>query len=107
MVVGVVDGRVWVIDGQALRLGLTVSVVTSATVDGKVGRLVDECSGLGISTNIGGVPEGTAEVDRPILIGIWSGDLSVLNINITAKCIRTDIGEDGGISAGTAVIEED
>ena len=105
MVVSVEDGRVWLKEGQDLRIGLTVNLVNSATVDSKVGRLVDECSGLGVSTDIGGVPEGTAEVDRSILIGIWSRDISVLNINITAKCIRTDVGEDGRISADTVVGE--
>ena len=106
MAVGVKDGRVRVADGQALGFGLTVSIVACATVDGEVRRLVDERSGLGISTGFAGVPEGTAKVDRPELIGIWSRDLSALNINITAKCIRTDVGEDGRISAGTAVVGE-
>jgi len=73
--VGIVDGPVRVTDGQALASGLTVSPIVGATVLGEVGGLVDECSGLGIGTGVWGVPEGTAQVDLSICVGIWSVDL--------------------------------
>ena len=106
MVVCVENGRVWVIAGQVLRIGLTVSIVAGATVDGEVGGLVDKCSGLGISAHIGGGPEGTTEVYRPEIVRIWSRYLSVPNNNITDKCVRTDVGEDTRFSAGTTVVSE-
>ena len=78
MIVGVEDGLGWVGFGQVLGIGLTVNVVFSATVDGEVGRFVDKCSGLGVGTGVGGAPEGTAEVDRPEFVRVWSGGVSVI-----------------------------
>ena len=72
MVVGVEDGLGWVADGQVLRGGLTVNVVPSATVGGKVGGLMDERSRPGIRTGVGGSPESIAEEYRSELVGIWS-----------------------------------
>ena len=60
MTVGVVDGPSWVAVSQALTVRLTISPIAGTTVDGEVGGLVDECSGLGVGTGVGGVPEGTA-----------------------------------------------
>ena len=41
------------------------------------------------------------------MVGIWSRDLSVPGIDITAKRVRTDVGEGGDVkcSAGTVVGE--
>ena len=72
MVVGVEDGLIRVADSQVLGTGLTIHVVVGATVDGEVGRLVDQRSGLGIGAGIGGTPEGTAEVDPSEFVGDWS-----------------------------------
>ena len=105
MIVGVEDGLRWVGLGQAPRGGLAVNVVAGAAVDGEMGRLVDERSGLGISTGIWGIPEGTAEVDRPELVRIWSRDESVPNNNITIQGGRTDVGVSAGIGAGAVVGE--
>lgn len=85
MVVGVEDGLRWAGFGQVLRGGLAVNVVLSATVDGEVRSLVDERSGPGVSTGVGGTPEGTAEVDGPECVGIWSRDLSVPNKNLMVE----------------------
>ena len=70
MTVGVHDGLRWVGTGQAPAAGLTVSVVFGATVEGEVGRLVDERSGPGVGADVGGSPEGTTEVDLSEIIGI-------------------------------------
>ena len=70
MTIGVEDGLNWVAVRQVLTTGMTVGVVLCATVDSKVGRLVDERSSLGIGTSGGGLPEGTAEVDLPEIFGI-------------------------------------
>ena len=70
MIVGIVEGRIWVLDGQVLAVILTVNMIEGGTVDGEVGRLVDECSGPGIGTNIVYVPESTAEVDLSEIVGI-------------------------------------
>ena len=78
MVVGVEDGLGWVGYGQFHRIILAVNIVISVTVDGEMGRLVDKCSSLGIGTGDGSPPEGTAEIDRSELVGIWSRDLSVI-----------------------------
>ena len=42
---------------------MTVSVVFGATDDPKVRRLMDQCSGPGVRTGVGGPPETRAEVD--------------------------------------------
>jgi len=68
--VGIVDGPIRVTDGQALAGGLAVGVITGATIDGEVGGLVDKRSGLGVGTGVGGVPEGTAQVDLSELVGV-------------------------------------
>ena len=70
MTVGVEDGLSRIVDGQVLARGLTGCVVSSATVDGEVGRRVYKRSGLGIRTSVGGAPVGTAEVDLSILVSI-------------------------------------
>ena len=70
MTVGIEDGLRWIADSQLHGSGLTVRVVTGTTVVGEVGRLVDDRSGPGISTGVGGIPESTAEVDCPELAGI-------------------------------------
>ena len=70
MVVGVEDGLARVANSQALGSGLAVNVVVGTTVDGEVGRLVDQSSGPGISTGVGGAPEGTAKVDRSEFVGV-------------------------------------
>jgi len=59
-----------VVDSQLHGSSLTVSVVTGTTIGGEVRRLVDDRSGPGIGTGVGGIPESTAEVDRPELVGI-------------------------------------
>ena len=69
MIVGVEDGLIWVADSQVLGTGLTVNVVVGTTVDGEVGRLVDQCSGLGVGTGVWGAPEGTAEVNPSEFVG--------------------------------------
>ena len=76
MAVGVEDGLGWGGYGHIHRIIVAVSVVIGATVDGEMGRLVDKRSSLGIGTGGWGPPEGTAEVDRSELVGIWSRDLS-------------------------------
>ena len=70
MSVGIEDGLRWVVDSQLHGSSLTISVVTGTTVIGEVGRLVDDRSGPRIGACVGGIPEGTAEVDRPELAGI-------------------------------------
>lgn len=75
MVVSIEDGLGWIVDGQVLRSSLSVNEVTGTTVDGEVGGLVDKRSGHGISAGVGSVPEGTTEIDRPELVGIWLRDL--------------------------------
>ena len=68
--IGVEDGPTWVAVRQLHTSSLTVSVVLCPTIDGKVGRLVDKCSSLGIGADGGSLPEGAAEVDLPELVGI-------------------------------------
>ena len=75
MVVGIEDGLRWIADGQRLSISLAVSVVLGTTVDGEGRTAGDKVSALGIGTGSGSVPEGTAEVDRSISVGIWSRDL--------------------------------
>ena len=70
MTVGVVDGPIRVVIGQGLAGSLTVSPIIGTTVDGEVGGLVDKSSSLGVSANVGSVPEGTAQVDLSELVGI-------------------------------------
>ena len=71
VIVGVEDGLSLIAEGQILGFTLAVNVVMSSAVDGEVGRLVDKRSGLGIGTDGGGLPEGTAEVDLSKLRGIY------------------------------------
>ena len=70
MVIGVHDGLAWVAHSQIHGTSRTVDVVLGATVDGKVGRLMDERSRLGVTTSGWGVPEGTTEIDPSELVGI-------------------------------------
>lgn len=70
MIVGVVDGSGWVVGGQGFGWVLTVDVIEGATVGVEVGRLVDKCSGPGVSPGVGHVPESTAEVDLSEVVGI-------------------------------------
>lgn len=70
MVVGVEDGLGWVGPSQVLGRTLTINVVTGATIDGEVGRLVNERSRPRVGTSVGGIPEGSAEVDQSELVGI-------------------------------------
>ena len=70
MTVGVVDGTIWVADCQALAGRLTISPIVGTTVVGEVGGFVDERSGLGICTGVGGAPECTTQVDFSELVGI-------------------------------------
>ena len=72
VVIGAHDGQAWVSQSQTFCITLTVDagVVIGATVDNEVGRLVDECSSLGVGTGGWGPPEATAEVDPPELVGI-------------------------------------
>jgi len=70
MTVGVHDGLRWVLNSQCLATGLAVSEVIGAAIEGEVGRLVDERSGLGVGTDVGGGPEGSAEVDCSELFGV-------------------------------------
>jgi len=86
VIVGAEDGPGWISVGQFLRDSLAVSVVPGATVDGKMGRLVDKRSSLGIGTDVRSPPEGTAEEDHSELVGI-------------------DVGEDARIVAGAVVGE--
>ena len=69
MIVGVEHSLIWVADRQVLGTGLPVDVVVGTTVDGEVGGLVDQSSGLGVGAGVWGAPEGTAEVDPPEFIG--------------------------------------
>ena len=46
---------------------------------------MDECSGLGIGTGVGSVPEGTAEVDRSEFVGIWSRNFSISDQMIISR----------------------
>ena len=70
MAVGVEDGMRWILDGQFLGRTLPVHIVFSVTVGDEVGSLVDKYSGFGISTGVGGPPEGTTEMDLSIFLGI-------------------------------------
>ena len=70
MIIGVHDGLGWVSLSQILGSNWTVDVVLGAAVDGEVGGLVDERSGIGVVTGDRGGPEGTAEVDLPEYVGI-------------------------------------
>ena len=70
VVIGVHDGPSWVTISQIHGTRPTVDVVLGATVDGEVGRLMDERSRLGVTTSAPGVPEGTTEVDLSKLVGI-------------------------------------
>ena len=66
VVVGVVDGRSWVVASQVLTITLAESIVVGTTVDGKVGNQMDKRPGLGIRTGGGSIPEGTAQVDGSV-----------------------------------------
>jgi len=68
--VGIVDGPSRVSDGQVLATSLTVDPIMGATVSGEVRGLVDKRSGLGIGTGVGGVPEGTTQVDHSVCVGV-------------------------------------
>jgi hypothetical protein len=70
VVVGVDDSPIWVGDGQELGGGLAGNPVPGMTKGVEVGNLVDERSGLGIGTGLGGPPEARADVDRSELGGI-------------------------------------
>ena len=104
--IGVEDGLVWVVPCQVPGFFLTVSVFIGATVVGEAGRHVDERSGLGIGTGGGGVPEGTAEVDRSELVGIWAryfvSDRATTSEYVN---IRTGVRVGGSICAGAVVGE--
>lgn len=69
MAVGTGDVLRRAASGQALRIALTVSVVTGTAAEGEVGSPVDERFDFGIDTSVWGVLEGTAEVTVPN----WSG----------------------------------
>ena len=68
--VGVADRLGYVIDSQLLTFSLTILMVFGATVHLEVGSFMDKRSGLGISTGVRGIPEGTAEVDLSVPGGI-------------------------------------
>lgn len=68
MIVGVEDGRGWVSFGQVLGISLTMNVVFGVTVGIDAGSLVDKRSIPGVSTSVGDIPEGTAEVDRSVFV---------------------------------------
>ena len=77
MTVCVVDGPIRGVDSQGLAGRLTIGPIIGTAVDGEVGGLVNESSGLGVGAEVRSVPEGTAQVDLAELVGIWSRDLSV------------------------------
>ena len=70
VIIGVRAGRSRVGTSQILGRARTVDVVLGTTVDGEMGGLVDERSSIGVVTGGWGGPEGTAEVDHPVLVGI-------------------------------------
>lgn len=43
-------------------------VVFGVTVGVDMGSLADKCSIPGVSTSVGDIPEGTAEVDRSVFV---------------------------------------
>lgn len=69
VVVGVEDGLIRAADSRILSTGLTVDVVVGSTIDGEVGRLVDQRSSLGIGAGVGGAPESAAEVNPSEFFG--------------------------------------
>jgi len=68
--VSVVDGPIWVADSQVSGVTATVCIVIVGTVEGELGRLMNQRPGPGISTNVVGFPEGGAEIDNSEFLGI-------------------------------------
>ena len=66
--VGVHDGLSRVAPGQFQAIRLAGSVVEGTTVDVPAGSEVDERSGLGIGTGVGGTPVAIADPDLSGLI---------------------------------------
>ena len=105
MTIGIQGYQTWVVFGELLGVGLTVSVVGGVTVGYEVGSLMDECSSSRIDTGVRGFPEGTTEVDNSEILGIWSRDLSVTKLPFGTGSMRTDVGESISGSTGAVVAE--
>jgi hypothetical protein len=69
VVSGAVDGPIWIVLGQRQGIRPNVNAVIDTTI-GPQGRLVNEESGLGILTIVGGTPEGSADQELSRYVGI-------------------------------------